>query len=575
MTPREEQSVLNSVYLRGDLILRRATGVHALIALALAWVHGTWLLALGVSALAAGGVWVATWLRPGAFITRVLGGVALQLFCALYLVQLDGQPEMYLFVFTSFTLMIFYKDPRALWPAAGVLVLTQLLLAPRFDQSLLTRVFPLSVALAQVVIASAVSSNLRNRTLHDFEKAAALETQLTHTRRLMDDLEKTRSRLVQTEKLATAGQLAAGVGHEINNPLAFVMGNLDHLQRRLSEESATLSKLHDYEDLRDALSEASEGARRIAAIVRDLKTFARNDDASLGPVDVKASLEFALSMAAPEIRHRAQVVRDYGEVPSVEANEAKLGQVFLVLLVNAAQALREGGIADNRITVTTRAEPHGRVRITVQDTGPGIAAENLARIFDPFFTTKPVGEGTGLGLSIASNIVDTLGGHIEVESRPHEGARFHVVLRASSEVARPRSTGKTPSTPIRAQPVVRVLVIDDEADMAPLITRVLGPEVHVTSVLSGRAALELLAHQTFDLILCDVMMPDVSGADVYRAIAAERPALLPNVVMMTGGAFTEESRAFVEALPHETLDKPFTATQLRGLLDVVKKRGAA
>jgi signal transduction histidine kinase len=585
-----EQDVLKQVFLRGDRIVRVATLVHFGIALALAPFYDTWVVALPVATLAAGMFWVCSFLVPGHFFTRVVAGISLQAFCALHIFQLHGMPEMHFFFFTSFTLMILYKDWRAMWPGALLIIGQHILFAVLHNSGVKlyffeeTRVgvlklfFHFGIAIAQVTIAGVVAASLRRRTLNDFAQNEALAQQLRASTALTLELQRTRDRLVQTEKLATAGQLAAGVGHEINNPLAFVVGNLEHLSMRFEQEKARLAGVHDLEDLRDCLSEAREGAQRIASIVRDLKTFARSDDSSVGAVDVTASLEFALTMAGPEIRHRAQVVRDFHPVPAVEGNDTRLGQVFLVLLVNAAQAMTEGGVAQNLLTVRTRVEGEGgerRVRVTVEDTGKGISPEHVSRIFDPFFTTKAVGEGTGLGLSIAYNIVTALHGRIDVHSEVGKGARFEVVLPVSSGQPRVARTGKTPPQPVAAAPVVEVLVIDDEADMGAMVARLLGPMANVSHARSGREGLAWLARSPFDLILCDVMMPDVSGAEVYRQIEREHPRLVSRVVMMTGGAFTEESRAFVESLPHQVVEKPFSSADIRTLLELVKKRSAA
>jgi signal transduction histidine kinase len=563
--------VLRPVSLRGDTIMRGATLVHLLVALSIAAVHQTWAAALVVGLCVTAGFWLCAWRWPGQAVTRFAAAAALMTFCALYLYQLGGMPEADAFVFTSLTLLILYKDPAPMWRAAlGYLVaqalLTRLSPAGWLPEDGLRELFSTALITTQVVLASVVARTLRLRTLNDARLLEASE-------QLGRELQQTRARLVQSEKLAAAGQLAAGVGHEINNPLAFVIGNLDYSRHRLSEARELLAALPDGEDVLAALEEAEEGAHRIAAIVRDLKTFARSDSDRLGPVDVKTSIEFALSMARPQIRHRAVVERDYAEVPKVDATETRLGQVFLVLLINAAQALKDGGSAENRIRVKTTLDPDGRVRASVSDTGRGISAEHLSRVFDPFFTTRP-GEGTGLGLSIAHNVVTTLGGALEVESLPGQGATFHVVLPASTSEARVRSE-KAPPGPVEARPPARVLVIDDEPHLGQLVARMLGPDTAtVSSALSGREGLALIERQEFDLVLCDVMMPDIGGPEVYRTIADRHPRLLPRVVMMTGGAFTDESAAFVASLPSAVLEKPFGAAELSSLIALVRTRAA-
>src|SRR5512140_1421020 len=182
-------------------------------------------------------------------------------------------------------------------------------------------------------------------------------------------------------------------------------------------------------------------AERIRDIVRDLRTFARGNPDTIGPVDVKATLEFSISMATPQLRQRAQLVRKYERASPVMGNESRLGQVFLNLLVNAAQAIPEGKVAQNAVTVALREGGQGWVLVEVSDTGSGIAAENLSRIFEPFFTTKPLGVGTGLGLSVCHGIITGLGGKIEVESALGKGTTFRVRLPAAPLPAQNASEG--------------------------------------------------------------------------------------------------------------------------------------
>jgi len=242
------------------------------------------------------------------------------------------------------------------------------------------------------------------------------------------------SKLIQAERLASMGTLAAGVAHEINNPLTYVMANIGFVSERLPKlvtgDSAP-EIAAQLEELTTALAEAQEGAIRVRQIVRDLKILARGDEERFGPVDVRGVLESSISMVANQIRMKATLVRELGEVPMVEASESRLGQVFLNLLVNAAQAIPEGDVAKNEIRVRTRTDDNGRAVVTVSDTGAGIPAEVMNRIFDPFFTTKAVGVGTGLGLFICHGIVKALGGEIAVDSVPGQGTAFRVILPAA------------------------------------------------------------------------------------------------------------------------------------------------
>ena len=262
------------------------------------------------------------------------------------------------------------------------------------------------------------------------------------------------ARLLEADRMASVGTLAAGVAHEINNPLAYVISNIDYLAKELPEmvkamtpepepagrarnggENAGARKevSERLDDIEETLQEAREGAERVRQIVRDLRTFARYGDEERGPVDVEQVLESSINMAAGEIRKRAKLVRNFTSVPLVHASEPRLGQVFLNLLMNAAQALPEGRIEENEIRVRTACAGEERVLVEVRDTGGGIAPENLDRIFQPFFTTKPVGIGTGLGLSICQNIIASLGGEISVKSEAGQYTCFRILLPVSPE----------------------------------------------------------------------------------------------------------------------------------------------
>ncbi len=398
-------------------------------------------------------------------------------------------------------------------------------------------------------------------------EAEALAQQRTH------ELLAAREKLVQSEKLAVAGQLAAGVGHEINNPLSFVMGNLhfalEHLEVPAGAPGGGAPE-HLAEAV-EALREARVGAERIRDIVQDLKRFARADDAHLGPVDVHAALEFSLSMAMPYIRHRARVEKHLGEVPTVLGNEAKLGQVFLNLLINAAQAIPEGDAAHHLIALATRVEA-GRVVVEVRDTGAGMTAEVLSRAFEPFYTTKSMGEGTGLGLSICLGLVQGMKGELTATSAPGQGSTFRVVLPASVREARPAAQAALEVGP-RSK---RILVIDDEPAIAGVLRRIIGRTNEVVVAQSGREALALVERDdAFDRVFCDLMMPDLTGMDVHAALARTHPRLLERFVFMTGGSFTERARSFLQTVPSPRIEKPFDPELIRTLVAQAPPREGA
>jgi PAS domain S-box-containing protein len=375
------------------------------------------------------------------------------------------------------------------------------------------------------------------------------------------------ARLVMADRLASVGTLGAGVAHEINNPLAYMLVNLHLIREGLEklEESVPHSTL---EPLGQLVRETTEGAERIATIVRDLKVFARGEqELRTQPVDVRRAVELACKMADNVIRHRARLVMDFEPVAPVEASEARLGQVFVNLLLNAAQAIPEnGGSSEQEIRVRIRAGDPGKVTVEVSDTGVGMTPEVLARAFDPFFTTKAVGEGTGLGLSICHGIIESMGGTITAESEPGKGSTFRVTLRsAAREVesfSRPSLAHSQPSA--RA----RVLVVDDEPNVTTALQRSLSNEHDVTTANSAQAALRMMVEDKgrFDLVLCDVMMPGMTGMDLYAELGRQAPEMLGRLVFMTGGAFTPRAVAFLRDVPNPTLNKPLDLGQLRALV---------
>jgi PAS domain S-box-containing protein len=373
------------------------------------------------------------------------------------------------------------------------------------------------------------------------------------------------ARLVQGDRLAALGTLAAGVAHEINNPLAYMMLGLDRLSRRLSRLPVGAAETESFQ--RD-IAEIREGAERVAAIVRDLKAFSRADELSRGPVDVRAALENTIRLTENEIRHRATLVRRYEEVEPANANQARLEQVFLNLIVNAVQALTEGDYREHEITVALRQEDPERVVVEISDTGPGIPPEILDRIFDPFFTTKALGIGTGLGLPICRGIVTGIGGHLDIESQVGNGTRARVTLPVYVRAPARASTSARPSTvPPAPAKRGRLLIVDDEPQVTRLLKHILNEEHDVLVASSGRAALEALeVDDDVDLILCDVMMPEINGVEVYRRLERSKPELARRMVFMTGGAFTPSTVEFLRTTEQPTLGKPFDNAALMKLI---------
>ncbi|HEY3493405.1 MAG TPA: ATP-binding protein [Polyangiaceae bacterium] len=371
---------------------------------------------------------------------------------------------------------------------------------------------------------------------------------------------QTEAHLVATDRMASVGTLAAGVAHEINNPLAAVIANLELAINDVRD----LGLPQEASDLMEELKDAREAAERVRLIVRDLKLFSRAEEDRRGPVDVREVLESTLRMAWNEIRHRARLIKTYDEVPTVEANEARLGQVFLNLVVNAAHAIPAGRAETNEIRLSTRWE-NDRVIVEIADTGTGMQPEVLKHIFTPFFSTKPAGVGTGLGLPICRRIVEDLEGEIRVTSREGIGSTFSVILPASERPTRVPSSSRT-SNPIPSRRG-RVLVIDDEPMVAMAVRRTLSGEHDVVTLNITEEALALVrSGQCFDVILCDVMMPNMTGVDFYQELERILPSEAEKIVFLTGGVFATQTREFLDQIPNVRIEKPFSPEELRAII---------
>ncbi|MBX3201757.1 MAG: response regulator [Labilithrix sp.] len=372
------------------------------------------------------------------------------------------------------------------------------------------------------------------------------------------------SRLAIADRMASLGTLAAGLAHEINNPLAAVMGNLEYLTREIGALKAS-GHATALAGLDEPLVDARCAAERIREVVRDLKLFTRSDDERCKRVDVRRVLDSTLQMAFAEVRHRARLVKDYQTVPAAYGNDARLGQVFLNLVVNAARAIPEGDVENNVIRITTRTGDHGGAVIEVEDSGPGIAAEHLTRVFEPFFSTDDLGTGSGLGLSICQRIVHDMGGEIVVESDLGKGALFRVTLpRAPSEVAAPAAAAEVRAAAPRSG---RILIVDDEPMILGAIVRSLGGAHDVTTLESAREALTRIeAGERYDVIVCDLMMPQMTGMDLHAELEARTPEMAERMVFMTGGVFTSRARTFLDTIPNQRLEKPFDTMHFRAMI---------
>ncbi len=373
------------------------------------------------------------------------------------------------------------------------------------------------------------------------------------------------ARLMASDRMASIGTLAAGIAHEINNPLAYLQANLALITEELEHAAGGVSP-----SLRGAVADATEGANRVQNIVQGVKTFSRVEASQQRPIDVQRALELALRMTSNELRHRCKLVTSYSPVPAVLGNESRLGQVFMNLLANAAHALPEGAPQDQQIRIATRTDERGFAVIEIRDTGCGMSPEVVKRVFEPFFTTKDVGEGTGLGLSICHGIIQSLGGEITVESTVGVGSTFRVTLPPTAEAAARVATSQIVLPPASLSRTV--LVIDDDEKLLASIGRMLNKEHQVVLASSPVDALVRLdSGQRFDVILCDLMMPGFTGMELHAQLATRMPAQATRMLFMTGGAFTADAREFLDRPAIQWVEKPFDVRELRKQIQAVAR----
>ena len=385
-------------------------------------------------------------------------------------------------------------------------------------------------------------------TIIEFDGAPAV---LAYARDVTER-QRLRSQIAHADRLASLGMMAAGVAHEINNPLTFVGLAAEMLGRRVPESEAAL--------VRDVRS----GIDRIAAIVRDLKFFGRNEEEPQGAVDLAIAIASAERLVAHEIRARAQLESELGELPAVLGVARRIEQVFVNLLLNAAFAVENK--PDGRITISAETASD-RVVVAVHDNGVGIEPDKLDKVFEPFFTTRG-GSGTGLGLSICRDILVRAGGDLTAKSSPGEGTTMTVTLvRANKE----RSSLKTiPAPPPQADGSMRrILVVDDEPLIVSSLLVALSRSADVLGETSAERALQLLQTGIFDAVVCDVMMPSITGIDLHQQVVAKNPALASKFVFMTGGTYTARARDYLESVSNPRLTKPFEIRDLVAAIEAV------
>jgi two-component system, cell cycle sensor histidine kinase and response regulator CckA len=407
------------------------------------------------------------------------------------------------------------------------------------------------------------------------------EVMVAVERVLAENAERVSERQDETERLASLGRVAANVGHEINNPLAFVMLNLRQSLHELKGSVRALTAAETLSEgevdrvkaglmsITEMLQECEIGGERIGSTVANLQKLAQKPVAHCGPVDMQELLEQSAAMAGNQIRHRARLTKTFGAAAVVRGNGAALRQVFLNLLINAVQSIPEGDAERNDIMITTTNDVGvggPEVMIQISDSGGGISPDIVARVFEPYFTTKAIGEGTGLGLSISRQTIADHGGRMTVESEVGKGTTFRVFLPLddSAPISPRAKLAPVPAPSMAALRRGRILVVDDEPLIGRVLRAALKSEHEVVVVQRASAALAMLNEgDNFDVLLCDLVMPDISGPDFYAKVNGRWPHLAGRVVFMSGGAYTPRAVEFMRSVPTSVLAKPFVLDELR------------
>ncbi len=385
------------------------------------------------------------------------------------------------------------------------------------------------------------------------------------------DQRLTQEQLSRSERLNALGSMAGGMAHEINNPLAYVSLSLRQLQREAVDMLTQTGQ--------ENLAEAIEGVERIGQIVADLQAYSSsNDSGPIEVVDIQQAATAAINIAQNELRQRAQLIRDFEGGLNVRAREGQLVQVFLNLLLNSAQSFVSDDSLTQQIQIKSRCLDTKEVEICFSDTGAGIASDLIAGVFDPFVTTKRSQGGSGLGLAISKRIIESFGGTIALDSSLGVGTSVTIRLpRAQAEQVIEPPPSIPPSAAFRP---ARVLIVDDEPALVRALSRVMRQH-SVATAGNGREALELLQRldqeeaQEFDVILCDLMMPDLSGSALYREVQERWPHLAERFIFVTGGAFTDASREFLQNCSQRVMQKPLKPEDLLKAIERVAFRHAS
>jgi two-component system NtrC family sensor kinase len=372
------------------------------------------------------------------------------------------------------------------------------------------------------------------------------------------DRRRLQEQLIQSEKMSAIGQLIAGVAHDLNNPLASVVGFSDFL----AEAGVPAS-------LEEPLQVIRQEAERAATIVKNLLSFARSQEGERARQPIQQLLDSTLVLLRNQLMtHKVEATLDVEPgLPEVEVNANQIKQVFVNLINNACQAIASDA-PSGRIWITAK-RAQDVIAVSVTDSGPGIPEEVAVRVFEPFFTTKPEGEGTGLGLSICQGILKEHGGRITLESPPGSGATFTVELPVSVPAVRaePVPAPRGESKPLH------ILVVDDEPHILHYMRATLESWGHTVEVASdGTYALERALAGPFDVIICDLRMPHLSGRDMYMKLVRQDPRVAERIIFATGDTVRGDTLQFLDGLGRPYLHKPFTLAELRAALGHAAKQ---
>jgi signal transduction histidine kinase/CheY-like chemotaxis protein len=389
----------------------------------------------------------------------------------------------------------------------------------------------------------------------------------------MDRLISTRARqhelarAGELERLVSLGALLGGIAHEINNPLAIALGGIEVARAKLSRLAEKLST-EDAAALAAplrALDSAHDGAQRVNAVVRSASVFASADLEQIDQIDVREVLESSLQIVSNEIRHAAHIVRELSEVHPVRGNPARLGQVFLNLLLNAIAAIRASGEREHILRVGLH-QSGDQVVVSVSDTAACLLEDPNGSLFDPLRTSDRPGSRLRFGLAVSHELVQDMGGRIEGERNLPQGVTYRVWLPVHRAQPGRADASSLPSDPLQSR---RVLIIDDEPLMCSLLRTLLCDEYEVTTFTSAREGLADLLQHDYGAILCDMMMPELSGDELFEQAVRVRPALRERFVFITGGAFTRQAQHFLKQAGRPVLAKPCSRTDLLKMLAVV------